>query len=131
MGTRKVSAGTEKPRSGGLLMPLRRLLRDRRGVGAIDNLLRLCARTDVDLSTLKSATRIFCDGLIEFLGMCGQTTFTGFYRRAIDSFDDLEAKRDYFRLFATFSLYATRFNAWHLHLFPWSLGDRYTYRRST
>lgn len=36
MEARNVSAGTEKPARGGLLMPLRRLLRDRRGVGAVE-----------------------------------------------------------------------------------------------
>ncbi len=99
--------------------------------GAIDNLLRLCRETDVDLAVLKEATRTFCGGLIEFLGMCGQTTFTGLYRRAIDAFGELESKQEYFRLFSTFSLYATRFNAWHLHLFPWSLGDGYAYSRAS
>jgi hypothetical protein len=95
--------------------------------GAIDNLLRLCHQTDADLAVLKAATKIFCGGQIEFLRLCGQRTFAGLFHRAVALFDRISSKAEYSRLFATYALYATRYNAWQLHRFPWSVGHGHAY----
>jgi hypothetical protein len=97
------------------------------GSGAIDNLLRLCHESDIDLETLKTTTKIFCAAQVEFLAICGQRTIAGFFQRAVALFDRISTKAEYSRLFATYALYGTRYNAWQLWLFPWSVGQGHAY----
>jgi hypothetical protein len=97
-------------------------------IGCIDNLLRLCRQSEIDLPTLKTATKTLCTGSIQYLKMCGQGTISTFFNQAVEAFPSLTSKNEYFRLFSTFALYTSRLHAWHTHLFPWHLaGDQLPY----
>lgn len=96
-------------------------------IGAIDNLLRLCRQTDVDLPFLKIATKTLCEAAARYLAMCDQDKISSFFMRALESFDAIESREEYFRLFSTYALYTSRFHAWNLHMFPWQHGDKHVY----
>jgi hypothetical protein len=96
-------------------------------IGAIDNLLRLCGNSEVDLALLKTATLGLCTTAVQYLRMCGQGPVSSFFMRAVDLFPSVTSKAEYFRLFSTYALYTARLNGWHIHRFPWHHGDAHRY----
>lgn len=96
-------------------------------IGAIDNLLRLCRQTDIDLPLLMVATKTLCEAAARYLEMCGLDKISGFFLRAMECSSSIRSKEEYFRLFSTYALYTSRFHSWNLHLFPWQHGDKHIY----
>jgi hypothetical protein len=99
-------------------------------IGAVDNLLRLCQRADVDVPLLQALTKGLCTTAVQYLRMCGQEPVSSFFLRAVDLFPALTSKVDYFRVFSTYALYTARLNGWHIHRFPWHHGDHHRYGAS-